>query len=100
MPKHPRPSGPPQYLHVRASYELPGHHVRGQRASIAGAFCGGVLKGTLIALLPVLLVVGALDYLANGWSDFGWELIHHWILIAAPLAFCGLCGGIAAVVRR
>ncbi len=64
------------------------------------AFIRGAIKATIISLLPVLLIVGTLDYLANGWNGFGEELLNHWRLVVVPLAVIALLGGVVGVVRR
>ena len=64
------------------------------------SFCRGSIEATLVSMLPVLLIVGTLNYLANGWNDFGQELITHWQVTAVPLALCAVIGGIVGVIRR
>lgn len=64
------------------------------------SFFGGAVKAVLISLLPVLLIVGSLDYLANGWNGFSQELENHWQVTAVPLALFALIGGMVGVIRR
>jgi hypothetical protein len=62
-----------QFIHPRRFDELSKEQSRG----VVSWFCLGAFNGVLIGLLPVLLIVGALNYLANGWHDFGRELLEH-----------------------
>lgn len=67
---------------------------------MVSAFCRGAFKATFLSLLPVLLIVGTLDYLANGWTGFGQEMLNHWPLTPVPLAVFALIGGIVGVMKR
>lgn len=65
-----------------------------------GAFIVGALQVALISVLPVLLIVGVLNYMANGWKNFAHELLVHWPVTVLPLLLLAVIGGIVGVVRR
>lgn len=99
MAKHSEHGGKPRYIHLRASYELEENEPP-RRRSAPGAFAAGMLKAMLLSVLPILLVVGYLNYSANGWHNFAAELLAHIELILVPLAIAGVLGGIIAIRRR
>lgn len=84
MSKREKHGGQPQFIQPRASYELANQKVWSKR-NVIGAFVAGALRVTLIAFVPVLLIVGTLNYVANGWHHFGRELLVHWPVTVVPL---------------
>jgi hypothetical protein len=90
--------GQPQYIHLRAPYEF--EKLRGRRRGIIAAFLAGSIKGVLFAVIPILLLVGYLNYSANGWTNFVGELLAHIELILIPLAIAAAMGGLVSVLRR
>jgi len=86
----------PQFIQPRRFDEL----TKDQRSSGVAVFCRGAIRSASIGLVPVLLIVGTLNYMANGWNQFSQELLDHWPLTIVPLVLVGLIGGIIAMFRR